>query len=83
MVQTIPNNAQLMNPRDFCMWLHGFFEIAGTNKLTEKQVEMVKTHLDLMFKQPMVSFATTSDEMSALSPLTSGPISGAPEIFIC
>lgn len=37
-----------MNERDFFYWLQGFFELAGTNTLSEKQVEMIKEHMTLV-----------------------------------
>lgn len=40
-----------MNSEQFTMWLHGFFEISGSNSLTEKQVQIIKDHLDLVFKK--------------------------------
>lgn len=42
-----------MNARDFCYWLQGFFEIAGTlppeNGLADAQVECIKRHLKMVF----------------------------------
>jgi hypothetical protein len=42
-----------MQSRDFCYWLQGYFEIAGTAEsegLTPERVQMVRKHLDLVFK---------------------------------
>ena len=39
-----------MNSIDFCYWLQGHFEISGSKELTEEQVEIVKNHLNLVFK---------------------------------
>jgi hypothetical protein len=44
-----------MTSRDFCYWLQGFFEIsaAGTNgsgPVPVTQVEIIKKHLNLVFK---------------------------------
>jgi hypothetical protein len=39
-----------MTSRDFAYWLQGFFEITGTNKIDEGQAEMIKNHLNLVFK---------------------------------
>ncbi len=39
-----------MTSRDFAFWLQGFFEITGTNKIDEGQAEMIKSHLNLVFK---------------------------------
>jgi hypothetical protein len=36
--------------RDFCFWLQGYFElINGEGSLTAEQVEMIKSHLSLVF----------------------------------
>jgi hypothetical protein len=40
-----------MTPENFAYWLQGFFEIAGTDELTETQVKMVKDHLALVFQK--------------------------------
>jgi len=44
-----------MNSRDFCYWLHGWFELNETfdhpNKIQlGPQLEMIKNHLDLVFE---------------------------------
>ena len=39
-----------MRSRDFAYWLQGFFEISDTNTLSEKQVHLIKQHLNLVFK---------------------------------
>ena len=39
-----------MNSIDFCYWLQGHFEISKTKELSEKQVEIIKNHLNLVFK---------------------------------
>lgn len=39
-----------MTSRDFAFWLQGFFEITESTILTEKQVNMIKNHLNLVFK---------------------------------
>ena len=40
-----------MTERDFCYWLQGFFEVTGSNELTEKQVQIIKDHLQLVFNK--------------------------------
>ena len=52
-----------MNAQDFTYWLQGFFEISGTNQLTEDQVKIIKDHLQLVFtkvtpKSPFKATAT-------------------------
>lgn len=53
MLQTIQNNIPEPNYRlgaeSFCYWLQGFFEIADPTALTEKQVKMIKEHLNMVF----------------------------------
>lgn len=38
-----------MTPENFAYWLQGFFEMTETNKLSEKQILMIKEHLRLVF----------------------------------
>jgi hypothetical protein len=40
-----------MDSKDFTYWLKGFFEISDSNKLTPKQVQIIKDHLDLVFNK--------------------------------
>ena len=40
-----------MNERDMLYWLRGFFELTDAKTLTEKQVEIIKNHLDLVFEK--------------------------------
>jgi hypothetical protein len=39
-----------MTSRDFAYWLQGYFEITNTKKIDEKQTEIIKKHLNLVFK---------------------------------
>lgn len=46
-----PTRRRSMNSRDFCYWLQGFFEMRESSApITEKQAEMIKNHLNLVFK---------------------------------
>ena len=38
-----------MKSEQFVFWLQGFFELSESNTLSEKQVEIVKNHLKLVF----------------------------------
>lgn len=40
-----------MTPDQFVYWLQGFFEISDATSLTEKQVTIIKDHLQLLFKK--------------------------------
>ena len=38
-----------MDAKEFCYWLKGYFEMSDSEKLDEKQVKILKDHLDLVF----------------------------------
>ena len=40
-----------MNSTEFTYWLQGFFEISDAKKLDEKQVQVIKDHLNLVFNK--------------------------------
>ena len=40
-----------MDTNSFAWWLHGYFEISESNTLSEKQVQVIKDHLDLCFNK--------------------------------
>ena len=39
-----------MYSHDFCYWLQGFFELSGEDSLSERQVDIIRNHLNLVFK---------------------------------
>ncbi len=39
-----------MNTIDFCFWLQGYFEINGKAEINSEQAEVIKNHLNLVFK---------------------------------
>ena len=39
-----------MDPVNFCYWLQGYFELCENDNLTDKQVEIIKNHLGLVFE---------------------------------
>ena len=39
-----------MTSRDFAYWLQGFFEIADEDAITKRQADIIKKHLNLVFK---------------------------------
>lgn len=39
-----------MTSRDFAYWLQGFFEITNSKSITDEQTELIKRHLNLVFK---------------------------------
>ena len=40
-----------MEAENFAFWLKGYFELQDTNKLSPKQVQIIKDHLDLVFNK--------------------------------
>lgn len=58
-----------MNSEQFTYWLKGFFEISDTNNLSEKQVQIIRDHLDLVFNKvtpDRVDFVTTKNVVDSL-----------------
>ena len=39
-----------MTSRDFAFWLQGYFEISEEKTLNQRELEIVKKHLNLVFK---------------------------------
>jgi hypothetical protein len=39
-----------MTSRDFCYWLQGYFEVSEPKEISEKETQMIKKHLALVFK---------------------------------
>lgn len=39
-----------MTSRDFAFWLQGFFEVANPSTIGSKETDMIKKHLNLVFK---------------------------------
>jgi hypothetical protein len=40
-----------MEPRDFCYWLQGFFELHGNSNLEDWQTQQIQNHLELVFEK--------------------------------
>lgn len=38
-----------MNSRDFCFWMQGLFELGDPKTLNEKQTDLIKKHLNMVF----------------------------------
>lgn len=39
-----------MTSRDFCYWLQGVFEVVNPTELNSQQTDLIKRHLNLVFK---------------------------------
>lgn len=62
-----------MNSRDFCFWLQGFFEISKEPSISPQQVEVIKNHLNLVFKHEIDPAMGDSKTQAQLNHLH-GPI---------
>lgn len=58
-----------MTSRDFCYWLQGLFEVSEIKELNEKQLQIVKNHLNLVFKHeidPSMGDEKHQNELNAI-----------------
>jgi hypothetical protein len=49
-----------MTSNDFCYWLNGFFELSNGTTLTDEQVNIIRDHLNLVFKKETPYYYTPS-----------------------
>lgn len=61
-----------MQSRDFCFWLQGFFELTNNQTLSSSQVNLIKAHLDLVFKHDV---SISRKQMEHMIPKTSDDLS--------
>lgn len=58
-----------MTSRDFAYWLQGFFEISNVETITKEQTNMIKRHLNLVFKHeidPSMGDKQHQDELNTI-----------------
>lgn len=55
-----------MESKSFCYWLQGFFELADSKTLNEKQVETIKNHLRLVFLYEIDPSYTKDDRLQKI-----------------
>lgn len=61
MVQIEEKKKEQLDPLAFAYWLQGFFEMSDAKTLDEKQVQVLKEHLELIFRKvPMAPTMTTT-----------------------
>lgn len=62
-----------MTSRDFCYWLQGFFEVSKPIRIDDQQLEMIKRHLNLVFKHEIdPSFGSDPTYQAELSDIHDG-----------
>ena len=71
-----------MKSRDFAYWLQGLFELGNPKALDERQTDLVKRHLALVFKHDIDPSAGDADHRAALNeihnPEPAAPAAPAP-----
>lgn len=58
-----------MRSRDFAFWLQGFFEVSNDETITKEQTQVIKKHLNLVFKHeidPSMGDDKHQDELNAI-----------------
>lgn len=58
-----------MTSRDFCFWLQGFFELENPQSISSDKTELIKKHLNLVFKHeidPSMGDKNHQDELNAI-----------------
>lgn len=61
-----------MRSIDFIYWLKGFLELSGANSLNEKQTELVKRHLNLVFVHEIDPSAGPLEHQETLNEIHNG-----------
>lgn len=56
-----------MNSEQFVYWLNGFFELSGSKKLTQKQVQIIKDHLAVVFTKITPDYSKDSPSINPLN----------------
>lgn len=56
-----------MKSRDFCYWLQGFFELSDEKEITEHQIDLIKTHLNMVFEHEIdPSFGEDNEKLDKI-----------------
>lgn len=66
-----------MTSRDFCYWLQGYFEVANPKEISTDQLEMIKRHLNLVFKHEIDSSMGPQEHQDELNKLHNSPDYGS------
>lgn len=61
-----------MECKDFVYWLQGFFEISEAKELNARQVEIIKNHLNMVFKHDIDPKAGDAEHQAELDQAHTG-----------
>lgn len=69
-----------MTSRDFVFWLQGYFEISELTELNEKQIKVIKRHLDLVFAHDIDPSLGDKEHQEKLQDIHDGDTTGSRNI---
>ena len=68
-----------MESKSFIYWLQGFFELSETNTLTEKQTQIIKNHLKLVFMYEIdPSYSEDEEVLNTMQDIHDGRVNPRP-----
>lgn len=63
-----------MTSRDFCYWLQGLFEVGDVKQLDERQTDLIRRHLTLVFVHEIDPAAGPPAHQQVLDKIHSTPV---------
>lgn len=63
-----------MTARDFCYWLQGLFELGAPQSLNATQTDLIKRHLQLVFKHEIDPSQGGPDVQAVLNQIHASPL---------
>jgi hypothetical protein len=72
-----------MTSRDFCYWLQGFFEIQKPEVINKERTEMIKNHLNLVFKHEIDPSMGNEVHQQELNKIYNNSTSGSKNVLRC
>jgi hypothetical protein len=71
-----------MTSRDFAYWLQGFFEVSNPETINKEQTEMIKRHLNLVFKHEIDPSMGDEKHQEDLNKIHSSTLSFPPDPLV-
>jgi hypothetical protein len=69
-----------MTSRDFCFWLQGVFEVGNVKALDERQTDLIRRHLSLVFVHEIDPSAGGAEHQAKLNEIHGKPPGEPPKI---